>query len=415
MLVIVSCIAFVDMLGIGLILPVAPQLIGEVAHVDIAQAAGIGGFLMFSYAAMQFLFAPIIGGLSDRFGRRPILLTTLFLLGIDYGIMAVAPSLWWLLVGRTVSGIMGATRAASNACIADCVPVERRGAAFGVLSGAGAIGFVLGPIVGGLAGEIGTRIPFAIASSLALVVAFAGLALLKETLPRDRRRRFDVARANPLGSMIQMAKTPFLLACLLGAFFMQLSRQAHISIWAYWGKAAFGWTPLVSGMTISLYGILLGIVQALLTGRCIARYGAANTARYSLMFGLPSYFLLAFAPSTGFVIVAIVIGSVAGLTLPALQSIMTARVEDDAQGELQGAVASTYSLTAVIGPVMMAQIFGRFADRGGLYFPGAPYLVSIVFLSLAIAILWRTLAPDRISQAADASPSTAFPTEDRVS
>ena len=387
----VAFIVFVDMLGLGLILPVMPRLIGEISHVGIDRSAEIGGFLLFGYAAMQFLFAPIIGGLSDRFGRRPVLLTTLAVLGVDYCVMAVAPSLAWLFVGRMISGVMGATWAASNSCIADCVPVERRGAAFGLLGGAGAAGFVLGPAVGGLAGEFGTRLPFAIAAVLALSGATIGYFILKETLPPERQRPFSIGRANPLGSLGQMTKIPFVIGCLSVIFFMQLSSQAQTSIWAYWGAIRFGWSPLTSGLTISFYGVLLGAAQAVLTGKSIARFGAANTARFSLLFGVPCYLLLAFAPSTSVVIMAILVGSITGMTFPSMQSLMTARVSEDAQGELQGAIASTISLTTIIGPIMMTQIFGHFSDRKGLFLPGAPFILSIALISIAITLLWRKL------------------------
>lgn len=388
----VAFIVFVDMLGIGLILPVMPRLIGEVAGVAVDRAAEIGGLLLFAYAGMQFLFAPVIGGLSDRFGRRPVLLTTLALLGFDYALMALAPTLAWLVVGRTVSGVMGASWSAANSCIADCVAPGKRGGAFGLLGGAGAAGYVLGPAVGGLAGEHGTRLPFMIAAALALGGALAGLFLLRETLPPERRRRFELRRANPLGSMLRMARAPFVLGCLLTAFFMQLSAQAQLSIWAYWGELRFGWGPLAIGLTVTLFGVTLGLAQAVLTGRAIRRFGAPDTARWSLLFGLPCYLMLAFAPSPAVAIAAIVIGCVTGMTFPALQGLMTAHVDEDAQGELQGAIASTISLTAIIGPVMMTQIFAHFADGRGPYFPGAPFLVSFALLGCGIVILWRTLA-----------------------
>lgn len=387
----VAFIVFVDMLGLGLIIPVMPQLISELADTNIEGAAEIGGLLMFSYAGMQFLFAPTIGGLSDRFGRRPVLLTTLFLLSVDYAIMVFAPTLVWLVIGRLTSGIMGASWAAANSCVADCVPPQKRGQAFGMLAGAGAAGFVLGPAIGGLAGEFGTRIPFVIAACLAMFGVVMGLVFLKETLPKNLRRGFDLARANPLGSIMQMSKTPYVLACLSAIFFLQLSMQAQISIWAYWGELKFGWTPSVTGYTASLYGVMLGFSQAVLTGRSVHRFGAANTAKYALLFGIPSYLLLAFAESTTSVVLAIFIGAIAGMTLPALQSLMSMNVADDAQGELQGSIASTLSLTAVIGPVVMTQTFAHFADGSGIYFPGAPFLLSVISLLIAIIILWRAI------------------------
>ena len=387
----VAFIVFVDMLGLGLIIPVMPRLIGELADTSVHRSAEIGGLLMFSYAGMQFLFAPAIGGLSDRFGRRPVLLTTLFLLAVDYAVMVFAPTLLWLVAGRMMSGVMGASWAAANSCVADCVSPEKRGRAFGMLAGAGAAGFVLGPAIGGMAGEFGTRVPFMIAASLALTGVVVGFVYLKETLPLDRRRRFDLARANPAGSIIQMSKTPFVLACLAVIFFLQLSSQAQISIWAYWGELQLGWTPSVTGYTASLYGIALGFCQAVLTGRSVHWFGAANTARFALLFGLPSYLILAFADSTAAVILAIFVGAIAGMTLPALQSLMSSHVGEDAQGELQGAVGSTLSLTAIIGPLMMTQTFAFFADDQGLYFPGAPFVISFSLLLVAIAILWLAL------------------------
>jgi DHA1 family tetracycline resistance protein-like MFS transporter len=390
-LIAVAFIVFVDMLGIGLVIPIMPRLISEIAQTSVERSAEIGGLLMFVYAAMQFLCAPIIGGMSDRFGRRPVLLITLFLLGVDYAIMTWAPTLALLVAGRIMSGMMGASWAAANSCIADCIPTNERGAAFGLLGGAGAAGFVLGPAVGGIVGEFGTRAPFVIAASLAFIGVLAGLAFLKETLPFDHRRRFEIARANPLGSITQMARTPFVFACLGVAFFMQLAAQAQLAIWAYWGEIQFGWTPSVSGLTVSLYGILLALVQAVLTGLCIARFGATSVARFSLLFGIPSYLLLAFATGTPVVIAAILVGALTGMTFPAMQTMMTARVRENAQGELQGAIASIASLAAIIGPVMMTQIFGHFADNVGIFFPGAPYLVSLGLLVAAIVILWTAL------------------------
>lgn len=384
----VGFIVFVDMLGIGLILPVMPRLIAEVAHVGIGRAAELGGYLLFAYAVMQFLFAPVIGGLSDRFGRRPVLLATLTALGFDYAVMAWAPSYGWLFVGRLVSGVMGATWAASNSCIADCLPVERRGAAFGRLGGFGAAGFVLGPALGGLAGALGTRWPFVIAAVLALAGALAGLVILRETLPRERRRAFTLKRANPLGAVVQMARLPVVAALLVVAFFMQLASQAQFSVWSYWGALVFGWSPLTAGLTITLFGVMIGLVQGLATGPAIARFGPVATARAALLFGIPSYLLLAYARTTPTVLGAIVVGALTGMTFPALQELMSARVSPDAQGELQGAIASMVSLTAIVGPVVMTRVFAHYVARG---VPGAPYLLACALLLLGIALLWWTL------------------------
>lgn len=387
----VAFILFVDMLGIGLIMPVMPRLIGELSGAGLARSAETGGWLLFVYAAMQFLCAPVVGGLSDQFGRRPVLLATLFLLGIDYAVMALAPSLGWLFVGRAISGVMGASWAAANSCVADCVAAERRGAAFGVLGGAGAAGFVLGPALGGLAGTLDTRLPFALASGLALIGSAAGWFWLKETLSPARRRRFEIARANPLGALVQMVRVPFVAAIIAAIFLIQLSAQAQFSIWAYWGEQTFGWGPLTSGLTVTFYGILGGLFQAGLSGKAIARFGAARAACFGVVFGLPSYALLACAGSTQTVLLAIVIGTVTGISFPAMQQMMTSRINENAQGELQGAISSTISFSSVIGPLVMTQVFSHFSDGRGVYLPGAPYLLSLALMTLGCVLLWRTV------------------------
>ena len=391
-LAILAMIVFIDMAGIGLVMPVMPSLIQGLTGEGIDRAAEIGGWLLFSYALMQFLFSPVIGGLSDRFGRRPVLLTTLALLGIDYAVMAWAPTIAWLVAGRLVSGIMGASWAAANSCIADAIPAERRGAAFGMLGAAGAAGFVLGPAIGGVIGQFGDRLPFIAAALMCFGGAALGLVFFRETLPESKRRRFDPFRANPFGTMVQMAKLPLVLGCLATIFFMQLAAQSQIAVWAYYGTAKFDWTPLVIGLTIALYGILLGIAQGVLSGRAIARFGPVRTARTSLMFAVPSFLLIAFAPNTMVIIVAMIVGACAGLTFPAMQQLMSERVADDAQGELQGAIASVVSLTSIMGPPVMTGVFGAYADTTGLYFPGAPFVLSAGLMLAAVFVLWTTLS-----------------------
>jgi MFS transporter, DHA1 family, tetracycline resistance protein len=390
-LFVIGIIVFLDMIGYGIILPVMPQLIHDISGTSIDRSAEIGGFLLFVYAVMQFLFAPLIGSLSDRFGRRPVLLTTLALLAIDYAIMAVAPTLGWLAAGRAISGIMGATWAAAYASIADCVSFENRGRAFGILGGAGAAGFVFGPALGGIVGEFGTRLPFIAAALLVGAGLLIGLIALRETLPAKSRREFKLARANPIGAILRMARVPLVLPCLTTVFLMNLASQAQLSIWPYWGELRFGWQPLTSGLTVSLYGVLLGMVQALTTGWCVARFGAVRTAWYGLLFGLPSYLMLAFAPSTPFVILAIIVGACTGIAFPALQSLMTTKVAEDAQGELQGAISSTISSSAIAGPILMTQIFGLFTDSNGVFFPGAPYILAFCVLISTILLFRRAI------------------------
>ena len=387
----VAFVVFIDMVGIGLIIPVMPKLLESLTGEGVERTAVIGGWLLFAYALMQFLFAPVVGGLSDRFGRRPVLLVTLFLLGIDYVIMALAPDLWWLFAGRILSGIMGASWAAANSCVADVARREERGKYFGILGGAGAAGFVIGPAIGGVLGNYGERLPFICAAVLSVIGAAIGYFMLRETLPAEKRRRLTMVRANPFGTIIQMAKAPVVLGFLGVIFLMQLASQSTFSVWAYYNVLKFGWSELQIGLSVALYGLLLAIVQGGLTGAAIARFGPKATCTLGFVFAVPAYALFAFAPGSWAMILGILLGSFAGLTFPAMQQLMTERISDDAQGELQGAIASMISLTSIIGPIVMAGLFGAFADGRGLFFPGAPFLLSVVILFVALAGLRWTL------------------------
>ncbi len=394
----VAFIVFIDMVGIGLIIPVMPTLLENLTGATVDRTAEIGGWLLFAYALMQFLFAPVVGGLSDHFGRRPVLLLTLLFLGVDYLIMAFAPDLWWLFAGRLMAGVMGASWAAANSCVADIVPREERGKYFGILGGAGASGFVIGPAIGGVLGSFGERLPFVASAVLCIAGAGLGYFLLRETLPAEKRRRLTVARTNPFGTIVQMSKTPIVLGFLGIIFLMQLASQSTFSVWAYYNTLAFGWNELAIGLSVALYGLLLAIVQGALTGQCIARFGAKSTCLIGFLFAIPSYLLFALAPGTWAMIIGIVLGSFAGLTFPPMQQLMSERIADDAQGELQGAIASVVSLTSIIGPIIMTGLFGAFADDQGLFFPGAPFALSVAVLLVAlVALLWNLAqikAPD---------------------
>ncbi|MEM1131309.1 MAG: TCR/Tet family MFS transporter [Pseudomonadota bacterium] len=383
---VLALIIFIDMMGIGLIIPVMPELLVSLTGLTVAQSAEIGGQLLFAYALMQFLFSPVIGGLSDRFGRRPVLLITLTLLGLDYAIMAWAPTLAWLFFGRILSGIMGASWAAANSCIADIIDRNERGKYFGILGGAGAMGFVVGPAIGGIVGEYGTRLPFIVAALLALAGAGAGFFMLHETLPYERRRNFSPSRANPFGSLIQMSRTPLVLGFLSVIFLLQLAAQSQLSIWSYYAIEKFQWSKLDIGLSVALFGILLAIVQGALTGIAITRFGEKRLPIISMIISVPAYLIFAFATDGWMMIAGVIVGAASGFAFPAMQQMMTERIDDDAQGELQGAIASTISITSIIGPVVMTSILSAYADRTGLYFPGAPFIVSTLLGFGAIII-----------------------------
>ena len=387
----VALIVFIDMVGIGLIVPVLPGLLEEITGKGLDETAGIGGWLLFAYALMQFLFAPIIGGLSDRFGRRPVLLITLALLGLDYAIMAWAPTLFWLFVGRIVSGVMGASWAAANSCIADVASAQERGKYFGIMGAAGATGFVIGPAIGGFMGEFDVRLPFVAAAALGIGGAIFGFFVLKETLPVERRRNFALARANPLGTLIQMSRNPVVLGFIAVIFFAQLAGQAQMSVWSYHTQLVLGWTEWHIGLSVALFGVIVAFVQGGLTGLVIAKMGPARTAMLGFFLALPAYYLFAFASASWMMVVGILFGGLGGLTFPSLQQMMSERIAEDSQGELQGAIASAMSITSIIGPLIMTATFGAFADESGIYLPGAPYLLAAALSLIALAIAAATI------------------------
>lgn len=385
----ISAIVFLDMAGVGIIVPVLPGLIGELSGSNLQNSALIGGGLMLVYSVMLFFCAPIIGGLSDRFGRRPVLLATLTAMGIDYLLMAWAPTLAWLFLGRAISGVTGATWAASNSVIADLFPPEERGARFGMLGGAGAAGFVLGPVLGGLLGEMDLRLPFMAAGLVALCGALLGWFFFPETLPPEKRRAFTLKRANPLGTLIQMAKLPVVIGLIGCIFLMTLSSQATNTIWAFYLIEKFDWSALQIGLSAAVYGFLLAAVQGVLTGKLTARYGAVSTATIGLIACIPPFFLIGLAPS-GFVLyLGIIIGALGGLAFPSMQGLMSERVDTDAQGELQGAVASTISISAMMGPLIMPPLFAAFSDDKGLYLPGMPFILSAILAIIAGLLFWH--------------------------
>jgi MFS transporter, DHA1 family, tetracycline resistance protein len=387
----ISAIVFLDMAGVGIIVPVLPGLIGELSGSNLQNSALIGGGLLLVYSVMLFFCAPIIGGLSDRFGRRPVLLATLTAMGIDYLLMAWASSLAWLFLGRAISGITGATWAASNSVIADLFPPEERAARFGMLGGAGAAGFILGPVVGGLLGEIDLRLPFIAAGIIALSGALLGWFRFPETLPPEKRRAFTLKRANPLGTLIQMAKLPVVIGLIGCIFLMVLSSQATNTIWAFYLIEKFNWSTLQIGLSAAVYGFLLAAVQGVLTGKLTARYGAVRTATIGLIACVPPFFLIGLAPTGWVLYLGIVIGALGGLAFPAMQGLMSERVDPDAQGELQGAVASTMSIGAMMGPLIMPPLFAAFSDDRGIYVPGAPFILSALLAVCAGLLFWRTV------------------------
>jgi DHA1 family tetracycline resistance protein-like MFS transporter len=377
----------IDTIGIGIVIPVTPELIMELTGEGVAGAARYAGLLAFAYALMQFLCAPLLGNLSDRFGRRPVLLASLLALGVDFVLMGLAPSIAWLFAGRLVGGGFGATHATANAYVADVTPPQERAAAFGRIGAAWGLGFILGPVIGGLLGGLGPRAPFFFAAALALANVAFGFFSLSESLPRERRRPFDLARANPLGALAQMRRFPIVIALFPVLLCYFVAHDANPSTWTYYTMHKLGWTERDIGLSLGVVGLCVTIVQALLIAPTIARLGERNTVFVG--FGLMSLGFLGFsvASSTAVMLACIVPFSLGCVGMPALRGLMTNQVPEDQQGELQGAIASLMSMTAIVSPVLMTQLFAIFSSHSApIYFPGASFLTAALLMALALPL-----------------------------
>jgi len=376
-----------DAMGIGLILPVMPELLKEVRGADISDAAIWGGILSASFAVMQFLFSPLLGNLSDRFGRRPVLLVSLAFMALDYVIMALAGSVAWLLFGRILGGITAATHATASAFMADISKPEEKAQNFGLISAGFGLGFVLGPVIGGLLGELGPRAPFYAAAVLTAVNLVFGYFVLPETVTPERRRTFDLARANPAGGLKHLSALPGLSALLVVYFFYQVANMVYPAIWAYYTQASFGWSPGMIGASLALYGISMAITQGWLIRLIIARFGEMRTVYLGLLYNAATLTLIAFITNGWLLLLATPLASLGAVVAPALQGVMSRRARDDQQGELQGLMSSINAVGMIATPLLMTQVFAYFtlAERGWT-FPGAPFLVATLMMLTAWAV-----------------------------
>ncbi len=393
-LVCVLTTILLDMLGYGIILPVLPQLIGELTGGSVAEAAVFGGYLVFAYSLMQFLFGPALGNLSDRFGRRPIILIALAGLTVDYTIMGFANSLVLIFIGHTIAGISGASVATATAYIADITPREKRAQRFGLIGAAVGLGFIIGPVVGGLLGEFGPRWPFYAAAALAAANLLFGFFVLPESLPTDRRRPFNISRANPFGALMSLSRNPVVLWLLGSLGLFLLASQAFPSVWNFFTIEVLSFSSAQIGLALGTFGIGFALSQALLTGPVTKAIGEWATVLLAMAAATVAFLGTAFIhsalPMYGF----LVFGSLAGLAGPAINSLMSHNVPDDAQGELQGAINATNSLAAILGPLLATQLFNAFtkaAKDGPGYFPGAPFLGAGILVILAAGLFIYTV------------------------
>jgi DHA1 family tetracycline resistance protein-like MFS transporter len=382
----------IDCTGIGIIIPVVPTLIRQLMGGTVGQAAIYGGWLTFAYAIMQFLFAPVLGGLSDRYGRRPIILISLFGLGVDYIFLFFAPDLFWLFIGRIIAGICGASFTTASAYIADVSAPEKRAQNFGMIGAAFGLGFIIGPLLGSLFSSFGVRTPFLVAAVLSLLNWLYGFFILPESLKPENRRKFEWKRANPLGSLLQLRKYPAISGLIVSILLIYIAGHAAQSTWTYFTMEKFHWNEKWVGYSIAFVGFSIAIVQGGLIKPAMKLLGQNKAVYTGLIFYIIGFVLFAFA-SHGWMMFAFMIPyALGGIAGPAIQGIVSAQVPPNAQGELQGAMTSLLSLTSIIGPVLMTGLFSYFTTKSApFYFPGAPFMMGAILTIFSVFIAFVSL------------------------
>ena len=381
----------IDVTGLGIIIPVIPKLITQMIHGNLSLASEYGGWLTFMYAIMQFLFAPVIGNLSDKFGRRPVLLFSLLGFGIDYLFLAFAPTIGWLFIGRAIAGITGASFTTATAYIADISTPEKRAQNFGLVGVAFGIGFIVGPVLGGLLGQYGTKIPFFAAAGLSLLNCVYGFFVLPESLSKENRRPFEWRRANPLGSLLFIKQYSSIIGFVIAFALLYIAGQATQSTWTYYTMYKFNWNEKWVGYSLGFVGLTVAIVQGGLIRVIIPKLGQEKSVYVGLLLYCLGFTLFAFA-SQGWMMFAFMIPyALGGIAGPSIQGLISAKVPANEQGEIQGALTSIMSATGILGPLIMTGLFAYFTrEQAPIVFPGAPFLLGAILSLLSTYIAIRS-------------------------
>ncbi len=380
-----------DSVGFGIILPVLPDLIMDVSGEDLAASARYGGWLMFAYAVMQFFFAPVLGNLSDAYGRRPILLISMVVLAINYILMGFAQSLVFLVIGRIISGIGASTMSTCNAYIADVIPAEERAQYFGMMGAAFGMGFIIGPVIGGFLGEYGARVPFFATAALLSINFVFGLLILPESLKKDNRRTFNPGRANPFTTFNELSKFKVVFGILGVMFIYNLGHHVLPAIWSYYTIEKFDWSPREIGYSLGFIGALMVLVQGFLIRIVIPKVGLRWAGIVGITMSVVAFCGYAGAGAPWLMYAAMMPGALSGLAGPAMNAIASGQIGSTQQGELQGGLSSMMSLTSIISPPMMTQVFGFYSGGGAtIYFPGAPFLLAAVLSVFSLALFIKT-------------------------
>jgi len=392
----------IDTIGFGIIMPVMPSLLVELTGQTVAQVTLIAGFLLTTYAVLQFICGPIMGNLSDRYGRRPVLLASLAAFGFDYALMGFAPTIGWLFLGRAVAGVAGAVYSPAMAYIADVSTPEKRAQSFGLVGAAFGVGFIIGPALGGLLGaEWGARAPFFAAAALAGINFLYGLFVLPESLAPEKRRPFQLNRANPVGAFMAFRRYPAILAIASAVFLWQLAHQVYPSTWSFFATIRFHWSEAEIGASLAFVGVLMAFTQGFLTGKIVPKIEEQRAVMVGVVSGAASMLVIAFATQSWMAYVGMALGLLQGLAYPSMNAIMSKQAPPDQQGELQGGMASMMSLTTIIGPLLMTQTLGRFsAPDAPVYFPGAAFLLATTLAIISLIL---------VSRAGAKAPASALP------
>ena len=402
----------IDVMGLGIIIPVFPKLIEQLIDGNLSQAASYGGLLTFSYAIMQFLFSPILGGLSDQFGRRPVLLFSLFGFGLDYILQGFAPTIGWLFVGRLLAGVTGASFTTASAYIADISTPEKRAQNFGLIGAAFGVGFILGPAIGGTLAQYGPRTPFFVAAGLTFINFIYGFFILPESLAPENRRPFDWRRANPVGSLMRLRRYPVILGLVASLVLIYIAGFSVQGTWTFYTMEKFKWDEQTVGWSLATIGLAFAIVQGGLSRVIIPKLGQQRSVYVGLMFSALGFALFAFANQSWMMFAFMGIYALGGIAGPSVQGLISNQVPANEQGELQGALTSLTSTTSIVGPLLMTNLFSYFTTaEAPVYFPGAPYLLSAVLTVISAVLAWRGFRQRRFVQTVPAQPAPT-PTEE---
>ncbi len=381
-----------DVIGIGIIIPIIPDLLLDLGVQTNGEASRIGGFLISIYAITQFFFAPILGGLSDQYGRRPVILIALFGLTIDYLVVAFAPTIAWLFVARIIAGVCGASFTSASAYVADISAPEDRPKNFGMIGAAFGLGFILGPVAGGLLGGVDIRLPFYVSAGITGLNFIYGYFILPESLSKENRRRFEWKRANPVGSFKSLRKYPSLRNFFIAFLIIYIASHAVQSNWSFFGKEVFGWSMTDIGISLAVVGFFVAIVQAVLIGKAVKKFGQSKTIYLGLFFNLLGFSLFAIATQEWMIYSFLAVYVMGGLAGPTIQGMMSSQVPANEQGELMGSITALQNLGNILGPAIMTTTFFYFTTKSDFYFPGAAFALAALFSIVSGTIIYKTIS-----------------------